>query len=212
MMATARERSRAASTRIAAALLLGGVFGVNAALAHGTGHHAKTDAPAANVRVQLDDIPLVDRYGVERRLKSDVLGDRVAVVNFVYTTCTTVCPVASATFAQLQERLGARLGTQVRLVSITVDPQRDTPARLRAYAAKHDAGMHWTWLTGRKDAVDAALKGFGAYTPDPQDHPAMVMIGDAQSGRWTRLYGFPSVAEILVEVERRAAERAAAAR
>lgn len=212
MSATVRERARAASAQIAAALLLGALSGVNAAFAHGTGDRAKADASAAAVRVQLEDIPLLDRYGVERRLKSDVLGDGVAVVNFVYTTCTTVCPVASATFAQLQERLGARLGTQVRLVSITVDPQRDTPARLRAYAAKHDAGMHWTWLTGRKDAVDAALKGFGAYTPDPQDHPAIVMIGDAQSGRWTRLYGFAAVAEILVEVERQIAERAAAAR
>lgn len=211
MNVTARERARAASARIAAALLLGALSGVSTASAHGTGDHAKADAPAA-ARVQLEDTLLLDRYGVERRLKSDVLGDRVAVVNFVYTTCTTVCPVASATFAQLQERLGARLGTQVRLVSITVDPQRDTPARLRAYAAKHDAGMHWTWLTGRKDAVDAALKGFGAYTPNPQDHPAIVMIGDARSGQWTRLYGFPAVAEILAEVDRRIAERAAAAR
>lgn len=211
MNVTARERARAASARIAAALLLGALSGVSTASAHGTGDHAKADAPAA-ARVQLEDTLLLDRYGVERRLKSDVLGDRVAVVNFVYTTCTTVCPVASATFAQLQERLGARLGTQVRLVSITVDPQRDTPARLRAYAAKHDAGMHWAWLTGRKDAVDAALKGFGAYTPNPQDHPAIVMIGDARSGQWTRLYGFPAVAEILAEVDRRIAERAAAAR
>lgn len=212
MSVTVRERPRTASARIAAMLLLGALSGVNAALAHGTHNHAKTDAPAAAVRVQLDDIPLLDRHGVERRLKSDVLGDRVAVVNFVYTTCTTVCPIASATFAQLQQRLGARLGTQVRLVSITVDPQRDTPARLRAYAAKHDAGMNWIWLTGRKDAVDAALKGFGAYTPDPQDHPAMVMIGDARSGCWTRLFGFPSVAEILAEVERRIAECTGAAR
>lgn len=211
MNVTARERARSASARIAAAFLLGALSGVSTASAHGTGDHAKADAPAA-ARVQLEDTLLLDRYGVERRLKSDVLGDRVAVVNFVYTTCTTVCPVASATFAQLQERLGARLGTQVRLVSITVDPQRDTPARLRAYAAKHDAGMHWTWLTGRKDAVDAALKGFGAYTPNPQDHPAIVMIGDARSGQWTRLYGFPAVAEILAEVDRRIAERAAAAR
>ncbi|MFZ5541635.1 MAG: SCO family protein [Pseudomonadota bacterium] len=211
MNVTARERARSASARIAAAFLLGALSGVSTASAHGTGDHAKADAPAA-ARVQLEDTLLLDRYGVERRLKSDVLGDRVAVVNFVYTTCTTVCPVTSATFAQLQERLGARLGTQVRLVSITVDPQRDTPARLRAYAAKHDAGMHWTWLTGRKDAVDAALKGFGAYTPNPQDHPAIVMIGDARSGQWTRLYGFPAVAEILAEVDRRIAERAAAAR
>jgi protein SCO1/2 len=210
-MSTAmRERLRAAGRRMAVVLLFGALYG--GALAHGQHERAKTDPGIAAVQVRLADTPLTDRHGRERRLKTDVLGDRVSVVNFVYTTCTTICPVTSATFAQLQAQLGARLGRQVQLVSITLDPQRDTPARLDAYATTHDAGEHWTWLTGRKDAVDAVLKAFGAYTPSPEDHPAMVMVGDAQSGRWTRLYGFPSVAEIIAEVERRTAERAAAAR
>lgn len=205
-----RERFRATGRRIAVALLFGALHG--GALAHGQHDRAKANPETAAVQVRLADTPLIDRHGRERRLKTDVLGDRVTVVNFVYTTCTTICPITSATFAQLQERLGARLGRQVQLVSITLDPQRDTSARLDAYAAKHDAGAHWTWLTGRKDAIDSVLKAFGAYTSSPENHPAMVMVGDAHSGRWTRLYGFPSVAEILAEVERRTAERAAAAR
>lgn len=166
-------------------------------------HNAPKAAPAttSGVQLRLDDTSLQDQDGREVRLKSDVLGPHVTVVNFIYTTCTTVCPVSSATMALLQQRLGARLGDQVQLVSITVDPLRDTPARLKAYSARHDAGSHWLWLTGRKSNVDVVLKAFGAYTPNPEDHPAMTMIGDAGGRHWIRLYGFPSVDELLAQIE-----------
>jgi protein SCO1/2 len=168
---------------------------------HG-GHDAAAAKPAAGLRLRLADTPLQDQDGREVRLKSDVLGKRVAVVNFVYTTCTTVCPVASATLAQVQERLGGRMGEHVLLVSITVDPLRDTPARLKEYAARHEAGPGWRWLTGRKADVDAALKAFGAYTPNPEDHPNMTLVGDADGGQWTRLYGFAGADELIAQVER----------
>lgn len=157
--------------------------------------------PASGVELKLPDTSLKDQDGRAVRLTSDVLGGRVAVVNFVYTTCTTVCPVLSATMAQLQQRLGKRLGEKVLLVSVTVDPLRDTPARLKEYAGQHGAGEHWRWLTGRKSDVDAVLKAFGTFTPDPVDHPAVTLVGDAEGRRWTRLYGFPSVEEVLSQVE-----------
>jgi len=184
----------------------------NPARAHDAGAHDPSKAakaPPGSVQLRLADTLLRDQDGRELRLRSDVLGKRVAVVNFVYTTCTTVCPVSSATLAQLQERLGARLGTQVQLVSITVDPLRDTPARLKEYSARHEAGGGWLWLTGSKANVDAALKAFGAYTPNPEDHPAMTLVGDLEGARWTRLYGFPSADELLAQVERALALRVA---
>jgi len=156
---------------------------------------------SGTITLDLDDTILKDQDGRDVRLMSGLLGQRVTVVDFVYTTCTTVCPVLSATFAELQRKLGERVGTDVQLVSITVDPLRDTPARLKAYSAKHDAGSGWRWLTGSKGSVDSVLKAFGAYTPDPESHPAMVMIGDAEGRTWTRLYGFPSVADIQAQVE-----------
>jgi protein SCO1/2 len=174
---------------------------------HAHGDHAAHAAsgaakpPARGVELKLPDTPLQDQDGRELRLRSDLVGRRVSVVNFVYTSCTTVCPVSSATMAQLQQQLGRQLGEQVQLVSITVDPLRDTPARLKAYSAQHGAGPAWRWLTGRKADVDAALKALGAYTPNPEDHPAMVMVGDAEGRRWTRLYGFPSVAELQAQVD-----------
>ena len=177
-----------------------------AAFAHDKAAHEANAARAASARpvgvqLRLPDARLVDQDGREVRLASDVLGQRVAVVSFVYTTCTTVCPVLSATMSQLQRRLEGRLGEKVLLVSITVDPQRDTPARLKEYSGLHGAGEHWRWLTGRKSDVDAVLKAFGTFTPNPEDHPSVTMIGDAEGRRWTRLYGFPSVEEVLAQVE-----------
>lgn len=200
--------------RLALALLASAALTTGAAWGQdGHEHHAGHDphahhaaqtplatAPGA-ATVALRDLPLVDRNGRRVRLVSDVLDGRVAVISFVYTTCTTVCPVTSATFARLQSELGERLGREVVLVSITVDPLRDTPARLKRYAAQHGAGEGWMWLTGAKADLDAVLKGMGAYTPNYQDHPAMVLVGDARRGEWKRYFGFPSVKELRASVD-----------
>jgi protein SCO1/2 len=168
-------------------------------------HHAAPAAAPSAAKVVLRDVPLLDASGRRVRLAQDVIGNRIAVVNFIYTTCTTVCPVASATFQQLQKRLEPSLGKDVVLVSITVDPIRDTPRRLRAYAARYEAGEGWAWLTGTKPDVDSVLKGFGAYAPSFEDHPAMVLVGDANG--WTRLLGFPSVDDLAARIETMQAAR-----
>ena len=179
-------------------------------LAHDEHHHAASAAAPSTTsaaapsttKVVLRDVPLVDATGKRLRLAQDVIGERIAVVNFIYTSCTTVCPVSSATFQQLQQRLAASsLGKEVVLVSITVDPLRDTPQRLREYAGRYEAREGWVWLTGTKPDVDSVLKGFGAYSPRFEDHPLMVLIGDARGGPWTRFFGFPSVDELLARID-----------
>jgi protein SCO1 len=186
---------------IGRALCLAAALSAGGAAAHEGHRHAPTPAPAAGAaRVALSDQALFDQHGARRRLAADVIGKRIAIVNFVYTNCTTVCPVSSALFAQLQEKLGPALGRDVVLVSISVDPVRDTPERLREYAARHGAREGWTWLTGTKREVDAVLKGFGAYAPSYEDHPAMVLVGDAQGGGWTRFFGFPAAEQLLERV------------
>lgn len=148
-------------------------------------------APAPDSLLKLPDTVLTDQDGRALRLLGDVVGDKVVVVSFVYTHCTTVCPVVSQLLAQVQAQLGAQQESEVRLVSLSIDPARDTPTRLKAYAARHEARPGWLWLTGPSANVNAALRGFGTYTPNYQDHPAVVMVGDGRSGRWTRFYGFP---------------------
>lgn len=194
---------------IAAALWSCGGIALAADAGAGDDPHAahramRNEAPAtgaSSASVSLHDGPLLTQYGEPVNFVGDVLGDRIVIIDFVYTTCTTVCPVLSAIFSQIQRRLGDRLGGDIHMVSISVDPVRDTPERLSAYAAKLQARPGWIWLTGEKTSVDNVLRGLGAYTPDFEDHPSMILVGDMQSGTWQRFFGFPGPDKILAVVE-----------
>ena len=152
----------------------------------------KSDPTAEAADIDLRDRLVVDQDGQELMFVSDVIGDNIVVMDFVYTTCTTICPVLSALFTQVQGKLGDAVGDEVTLVSMSVDPVRDTPQRLKAYSAKHRAGEGWLWLTGSKGEVEDVLIGLGAYTSNFEDHPSMVLIGDGRTGEWKRLFGFPN--------------------
>lgn len=195
---------RTSPSILAGALLLGAALATSPA-----GARAGERRTAADVTVS--DAALVDQDGATARFRSEVIGDRIVVVDFVYTTCTTVCPVLSSVFARVQERLGERLEGGVRLVSVSLDPVRDTPARIKAYAAKFGAGPHWRWLTGNQQDVEQVLKGLGAYTPNFSAHAPMVLVGDGRAGGWTRFNGFPAEDRIVAKVDELLAARAATA-
>lgn len=171
---------------------------------HGPGAAAAAAETGADssARVEVPDVELVDQDGKAVRIRPLLLSGKPVVVSFIFTTCTTICPMISTIVARAQDQLGDRAGRDVRLVSLSVDPGRDTPARLKAYAARHRAGPGWTWLTGDRGAVERVLRGMGAYTPSFADHPPMVLVGDGK-GAWTRLNGFPSPAAIVAEVDAR---------
>lgn len=177
------------------------------AVVPGAARAAGGDAAA---RVVLADAALVDQDGAPVQFRSEAIADHVVVVDFVFTTCTTVCPALSAIFARVQARLGERLDGGVRLVSVSLDPAHDTPARLKEYAARHRAGPHWRWLTGDQPEVERVLRGLGAYTPNFSAHAPMVLVGDGRTGEFTRLNGFPSPEKVTAEVDRLLARRAAA--
>ena len=167
--------------------------------------HAQPASSSAEVR--LVDAELLDQEGVPVQFKREVLSDKIIVMDFVFTSCTTVCPVLSSLLAGVQEALGERLEKEVRLVSVSLDPTRDTPARLKAYATRYKARPGWTWLTGDKQGVVQVLGGLGAYAPDYNNHAPMVLVGDMRTGKWVRLNGFPSQRQILAKVDELAAAR-----
>ena len=171
---------------------------------------AGTAETGAETRVTIADAPLVDQAGKRVRF-ADVAGDRIVVANFVYTSCTTVCPVLSGVFTSLQERLGDQLGSKVQLVSVSIDPARDTPARLAEMAKRHKSGPAWRWLTGEKADVERVLRGFGTYVPDPAAHAPVVLVGDPRSGTWYRLNGFPTPEVLAGRVDQLLAARTAGA-
>lgn len=167
----------------------------------------KAEPAAEAADISLRDRKLLTQDGESVQFVSDIIGDNIVVMDFVYTTCTTVCPVLSALFSQVQNQLGDRLGDDVVLVSLTVDAIRDTPDRLKAYSEKHKAAEGWYWLTGEKPVMDDVLIGLGAYSVNFEDHPSMVIVGDARTGEWRRLFGFPNPDRIMKLVNEFQAKR-----
>jgi cytochrome oxidase Cu insertion factor (SCO1/SenC/PrrC family) len=127
---------------------------------------------------------LVDQNGREVRLKSDVLGEKTVAIQFIFTTCRAICPVMGAAFAKLQDRLGERLGQDILLISITIDPVTDTPARMKQWGEQFGARPGWKLLTGEKGKIENLLKALEA-----TNHNApVVLLGNLRTGEWVRSY------------------------
>jgi len=157
--------------------------------------------PVSSPKVRLLNTELLDQNGAPVRFASDIVGDRIMALNFIYTDCSTACPVASAIFSKLQNRLGEKLKQNVRMVSLSINPAMDTPERLKAYAERFHAGPEWVWLTGERARVDALLKGLGVYNTDYTNHTPVILVGDPTHGVWTRFNGFSSPEAIAARID-----------
>jgi protein SCO1/2 len=149
----------------------------------------------------LPDVTLHDQDGNEVRFVSDLVAGKVVAVNFIFTTCTTVCPPMGATFGKLQELLGATAGGEVEMISVSVDPVVDTPQRLKAWSDRFGRQPGWTLLTGDKPTIDRLLKALQVFTPDKGDHAPIVLVGDARHDNWTRAYGLAPAAQLAEMIE-----------
>lgn len=173
-------------------------------------HTASTAAlpPAGSEQqalVVLSDEPMLDQTGAERHLKTDVVGSRIVVVDFIFTSCQTICPVTTALLAQAKGNLADIPSDMVTFVSMSVDSNVDTPERLASFAAAH--GADWTFLTGDKHVMDEALTWLNAYSTNPEDHAAMILIGDASTEKFTRIYGMPDPKFVEARVRELVASR-----
>ena len=160
-----------------------------------------------NVDIELHDLELVTQDGKRVKFKSDVINDKLVAMTFIFTSCTTICPVYSAIFSRLQPLLGDRLGSEVILVSITLDPARDVPRRMKKEANKFQAKPGWYYLTGKKGNVDQVLEGLDAYFQDFTLHPPMALVGDGKTGTWKRYTGFPKPEYLLAMIDELKAAR-----
>ncbi|MFK0310206.1 SCO family protein [Pseudomonas sp. NPDC090233] len=184
----------------------------NLALAHAGHDHNSPAEPQAAARqekasVRFADVSLLDQNGMPVRLEKDLVGEHLVVMGFIYTSCTTVCPVVSSIMGKVQQQLGGRVGEEIRLVSISVDPQRDDSKRLQSYAKAFQHGPGWSWLTGSPYAITETLKGLGSFSADLTQHPPLILVGDGRSGHWTRYYGFTDPAVLIAEINRLSARR-----
>ena len=148
-------------------------------------------------KMNIPDIEVLDQNGRTINFYTDLVKGRTVAINFIFTTCTTICPPLAATFARVQKELGDKVGRDVHLISISVDPVTDTPERLKAWGAKFHAGDGWTFVTGNKPQVDELLRALGASSASREDHTPTVLIGNDTVGSWTRAYGLAKASQLV---------------
>lgn len=141
------------------------------------------------VDYSIPDIELTDSTGARRNLRELLDSDEPLVVNFIYTTCTTICPVITATTLQLQRELQS-VAEQPTYITISIDPDYDSAVVLREYANNY--GADWTFLTGSSDEVMTALKALDAYRGNKVNHFALVLMKPSRNAQWTRVEGLTS--------------------
>jgi protein SCO1/2 len=143
---------------------------------------------AADSRRLIPDVPLINQDGQAVNFY-DLVKGRTVAIDLIYTTCQYACPLESARLARMQQILGDRMGKDIFFISISIDPEHDTPAALKEYAKKYDAGPGWIFLTGKQDDIDMLSKKLGLWT-DPtltQDgHTPMLLIGNEPTAQWTQ--------------------------
>jgi protein SCO1 len=168
---------------------------------HDHSHMMKTSAESSPAEKYFTDVELINQDGKKVRFYSDVLKGKTVVVNAFFTTCTSVCPPMNRNMEKIQEALGDRVGRDVFLVSMTVDPDVDQPARLKEYAQKFHAGPGWIFLTGKKENLDWALYKLGQYVENKDDHKTILIIGNERTGLWKKAFAIANVAELVQVVE-----------
>ncbi len=181
------------------AILLAGLFNP----ANGWAQAGATEKPAgaqiSPAHKYFTDIPLIDQDGKELRLYSDLIKDKVVIINSMFTSCNSVCPPMTLNLQRIQDWLGDRLGKDVVILSLSVDPTVDSPQVLKAFAQKYKAKSGWHFLTGKKENIELALRKFGQYVQSRDDHYTLMLIGNDRTNLWKKALGMARP-DALIEI------------
>ncbi|WP_460415287.1 SCO family protein [Pseudomonas sp. microsymbiont 2] len=179
-------------------LVLGGCLWILASVALAHEGHAPAPRPAPqpmlsgggtrDAQTWFTDTVLKDQDGRELRFYSDVLKDRVVMLNVIFTHCNDACPLITRKLREVREAMGPELAAQVTFVSVSSDPLNDTPEVLKAFARKQGVdGPNWLFLTGDKASVDLVLGRLGQFLPSPEQHSTQLIAGDVAGKRWSKI-------------------------
>jgi protein SCO1/2 len=148
-------------------------------------------------RKYFTDVVLLNQNGEQMRLYSDLLKGKVVVINSFFATCANVCPLMSHAFEKIQAAFPDRVGKDIFLISISVDPTTDTPPRLKEYAERFHAKPGWYFLTGKKENVDLALYKIGQYVEAKDNHSTVFIIGNERTGLWKKALGLAKAEDLI---------------
>jgi protein SCO1 len=162
-----------------------------------------------NLKLRIPETTVYDQEGRKLNFYTDLVKGKTVAINFIFTTCQGICPTLAATFSRVRQALGERVGQDIQLISISVDPTTDVPERLKDFSAKFKAGPGWTFVTGGKQEIDSLLRALGGYVSNKNDHTPLILIGNDEAAFWTRTYGLSPVSQIVKLINEAASKRAA---
>jgi protein SCO1 len=157
-------------------------------------------------QVSVPDVQVVTQTGQRLRFNSQLIKGRVAIVTSFFTSCTSMCPITQESLAHVAKLLGPSLGKNVVIISLSVDPENDTPGRMKAWAEKFHIGPGWRLASGTKADVQLLLKSLGLAVDLPQRHQSLLMVGNDASG-WVRISSWAPAEKLARLVESLAAKQ-----
>jgi protein SCO1/2 len=193
--------SRQTKSAVCAAAVLLLAASSSAQVDHGTHSVTSSRYSRSEASYVPPDVTLLDARGDRVALREELGHGGPVLLQFIFTTCPAVCPALAGTFAAAQERLAGDLDG-LRMISISIDPEHDTPARLSDYARTFAARPQWHFLTGELDAVVAVQQAFDAYRGNKMRHEPLTFLRASPAAPWVRLGGFPSAADLVAEVRK----------
>ncbi len=165
--------------------------------------------PAPRSQTGFPNVELLNQHGHKLRFFDDLVrGDHTTVIGFIYAQCGDICPMTMSNLSRVQALLGNKLGREVRLASISLDPRRDTPAIMKGYAERFDAAPGWQFLTGQPKNIDAVRRKLGAYDRNPAidadktQHTGLLTYGNQARARWSRVSALADPQKILASITR----------
>jgi len=152
-------------------------------------------------KYKVPDVTLINQQGVKVPLRNILQSGRPVMFDFIYTTCTTICPVLSAGFTNFQRKMGAD-AAKAHLVSISIDPENDIPPKMREYLMRYQARPGWDFLTGSRSDIDKVIAAFDTGASNKMSHLPIIIIWSPATGTWTRIYGLLGTTDLIEEYKR----------
>lgn len=143
---------------------------------------------------------VVTQDGESVKFYDDLIRDRMVLISFIFTSCKDLCPINTARLALVAEKLGDRMGKDIFFVSISVDPENDTPEKLKAFRASFYEGPGWTFITGDPATLKTVGDKLGNRGDRPSDHRNEVIIGNDATGEWARNTPFGDIESLALAV------------
>ena len=151
-------------------------------------------------KYQVPDVTLVNQEGKRIDFKAFLDGDKVVILDFIYGTCTTICPVLSIGFSHFQKKLGPDVD-KVHMVSISIDPDNDTPQVMKEYLQRYKARDGWDFLTGKREDIIMVMRAFDAFVINKMNHYPLTILRGPGDEDWIRINELLATSDLMQEYQ-----------